>query len=462
MGKETEGDKKVDGKKIGTTLTKWIRDNWVWAAPLTYIYFTMVGMFQSWFQFNAFGINVFDFSELNDFLLAAFREPKSFLFILGLIVYLGLLLLSKRAVQLILKKCGEKGTPAHVRDIPVKLVKIVMLLAFVSLVLFAPYYIPNKLNNDYDLTWRNDFINENKRNVKVFIKDLETNGKKNEWIENLAFIGTTEKFLFFVNKSTAKVIISPVANVVQIEHIDESSTQPPLPEPPAGIVDESANQPHNSQTSGPENNVGNDNKVVVINLPDKTNQSADPAKENKGSEYHYMLKRLKLLFTGLLSKYFEDKDTIITLASTIAEDTLSLIFNKFDPDTRSTLYEWLVSLVGIDEEAIQDFIIRFDFQESKIPPSGHKVIEDLKDILSEKNYSQIVVTGYADTVGTDDLNLKLAQDRANTISNLLDQQGFNKEKIEVVSKGESELPIITMDEISEPENRRVRIEVKMN
>ena len=82
---ETDADTDADAALFG-----WFRDNWAWVAPLIYIYVTLTGMAQSWFQFNAFGINVFEFSELNDFLLAAFREPVSFLAILGLITYGGM------------------------------------------------------------------------------------------------------------------------------------------------------------------------------------------------------------------------------------------------------------------------------------------------------------------------------------------------------------------------------------
>ena len=63
------------------------RDNWTWAAPLVYLYVTIVGMVQSWFHFNEFQINVFDYAEINDFLLAAFREPKSFLYMLAMVLY---------------------------------------------------------------------------------------------------------------------------------------------------------------------------------------------------------------------------------------------------------------------------------------------------------------------------------------------------------------------------------------
>ena len=68
-----------------------LKENWKWAAPLFYIYVTIIGMVQSWLQFRVFGINVFEFSEINDFLLVAVREPLSFLVILGFVAYGGML-----------------------------------------------------------------------------------------------------------------------------------------------------------------------------------------------------------------------------------------------------------------------------------------------------------------------------------------------------------------------------------
>ena len=68
------------------SFSAWLRANWVWAAPLTYIYVTVFGMVQAWIRFNAFDINVFEFSGIEGFLMAAFREPLSFFIALWIIV----------------------------------------------------------------------------------------------------------------------------------------------------------------------------------------------------------------------------------------------------------------------------------------------------------------------------------------------------------------------------------------
>lgn len=60
-------------------------------------------------------------------------------------------------------------------------------------------------------------IHESSRNAKVLIKGFGKTGERNEWIENLSLIGTTGKYLFFLDHSTRNVLISPVSNVILIE-----------------------------------------------------------------------------------------------------------------------------------------------------------------------------------------------------------------------------------------------------
>ena len=40
---------------------------------------TFIGVIYSWRLYSLFGVNVFDFAEANDFLLAALKEPFAFL-----------------------------------------------------------------------------------------------------------------------------------------------------------------------------------------------------------------------------------------------------------------------------------------------------------------------------------------------------------------------------------------------
>ena len=57
------------------------------AGTLLYLQVNAVGVIYSWALFRNFGINVFDFAEANDFLLAAFREPFSLLSAIGILAY---------------------------------------------------------------------------------------------------------------------------------------------------------------------------------------------------------------------------------------------------------------------------------------------------------------------------------------------------------------------------------------
>jgi len=219
MNQAAEDQIQESEDQVGFDLFGWIHENWVWAAPLIYIYVTIVGMFESWFQFNAFGINVFEFSELNDFLLAAFREPLSFLAILGIIAYGSSGILAQWILQ---KRLRQKRSPERVKRLR-RLRRLFMYPSFVIFVLIAPYYGPNFLHKSYGQKWKDQFIAEPDRNVKVLIKDIEKSGTQSGWIENLSLIGTTDKFVFFVNHSTNDVLISPVSNVVLIERVKLSN-----------------------------------------------------------------------------------------------------------------------------------------------------------------------------------------------------------------------------------------------
>jgi OmpA-OmpF porin, OOP family len=70
------------------------------------------------------------------------------------------------------------------------------------------------------------------------------------------------------------------------------------------------------------------------------------------------------------------------------------------------------------------------------------------------------VTGYTDTVGSVAHNDELSRNRAAQIRQIFLDRGFPPIHIEAVGRGERELAIPTADEVDEPRNRRVTIEVR--
>lgn len=75
--------------------------------------------------------------------------------------------------------------------------------------------------------------------------------------------------------------------------------------------------------------------------------------------------------------------------------------------------------------------------------------------------STVEVTGHADTVDTPERNFKLGLDRADAVRSFLQNDGIPAAKIEITSKGDTDLAVETKDERPEPRNRRAVVNFKV-
>lgn len=72
----------------------------------------------------------------------------------------------------------------------------------------------------------------------------------------------------------------------------------------------------------------------------------------------------------------------------------------------------------------------------------------------------IVITGHTDTKGSGTVNDELSAQRAREVRQLFIDRQFPAARIESAGRGERELAVPTADEVDEPRNRRVVIEVR--
>ena len=80
--------------------------------------------------------------------------------------------------------------------------------------------------------------------------------------------------------------------------------------------------------------------------------------------------------------------------------------------------------------------------------------------LKTRPLPDIVVIGHTDTVGALDFNDKLSRARADRMRELLIERGLPAARIQAAGRGKRELLIPTDDNVSEPRNRRVEINVR--
>lgn len=99
--------------------------------------------------------------------------------------------------------------------------------------------------------------------------------------------------------------------------------------------------------------------------------------------------------------------------------------------------------------------ILFDSGKSKVKNQSLGIINKIASILNENKDWKIEIIGHTDTDGTNEENLKLSKERANTIKNALVKQGIKANRLSVSGKGESE-PITAGTSLEEKlQNRRV-------
>lgn len=89
-------------EKTDKSILVFLRDHWALVASIGYLYLSIMGMSQAYFFYQSFGINIFEFSELNDFALAAFKEPKTLLY--GLASLLSYVVIKRRKANKLLKR----------------------------------------------------------------------------------------------------------------------------------------------------------------------------------------------------------------------------------------------------------------------------------------------------------------------------------------------------------------------
>jgi outer membrane protein OmpA-like peptidoglycan-associated protein len=99
-----------------------------------------------------------------------------------------------------------------------------------------------------------------------------------------------------------------------------------------------------------------------------------------------------------------------------------------------------------------------------LTPESEAKLRALLTTLRARKAIEVVITGYTDTVGTDDYNDKLSQDRAETVKlallPILAEYGVTADSVTAVGRGKRELAVPTADNVFEPRNRRVEVTIR--
>ncbi|WP_147677694.1 OmpA family protein [Algibacter pacificus] len=101
--------------------------------------------------------------------------------------------------------------------------------------------------------------------------------------------------------------------------------------------------------------------------------------------------------------------------------------------------------------------ILFDTGKSTIKAQSAAVLADIISILKEYPTAKFTVEGHTDSVGSETLNQKLSESRANAVKDYLTSKGINTTRLSAIGYGEAKPIDTNMNRAGRANNRRVEI-----
>lgn len=106
------------------------------------------------------------------------------------------------------------------------------------------------------------------------------------------------------------------------------------------------------------------------------------------------------------------------------------------------------------------YVLYFEAGGNVLTQESQAALVAIRKEVSERAAVEVMVVGHTDRVGTADTNDRLSLKRALGIRELLIESGVAAEKLEAVGRGERDPLVPTADEVDEPKNRRVEINLR--
>lgn len=106
------------------------------------------------------------------------------------------------------------------------------------------------------------------------------------------------------------------------------------------------------------------------------------------------------------------------------------------------------------------FILYFETGGAVLTAASQAALPDVVADVRRRPAPDVAVVGHTDTVGGNDINVRISTQRAFSVRDLLIAAGLRHDVIEVSSHGENNLLVKTPDNTPEPRNRRVEVTIR--
>lgn len=150
----------------------------------------------------------------------------------------------------------------------------------------------------------------------------------------------------------------------------------------------------------------------------------------------------------------------IRLDKPYAASKRSLDANQAYQSSPDEVNERFAQALGALPARPNSYVLYFEAGGNVLTPASQAALDNIRKEIAERPASEVMVIGHTDRVGSADGNDRLSKKRAEGLRDLLIESGVPADKLEAVGRGERDPLVPTDDEVDEPKNRRVEINVR--
>ena len=133
----------------------------------------------------------------------------------------------------------------------------------------------------------------------------------------------------------------------------------------------------------------------------------------------------------------------------------SIDSNKAYQSSVEEVQERFAQALGAQPMRPRSYVLYFEAGGNTLTPESREALVSIRQEIAQRPASEVMVIGHTDRVGSVDENDRLSKMRA-----VLIESGVPASKMEAVGRGERDPLVATDDEVDEPKNRRVEINVR--
>ena len=118
------------------------------------------------------------------------------------------------------------------------------------------------------------------------------------------------------------------------------------------------------------------------------------------------------------------------------------------------------ALLAAQPPVERSYLLYFEFNDTQLTPESAAQLDSVIEQAVARRGNEIVVTGYADSVGTPQVNDLISLQRAQVIREAIIARGFDPARVYAVGRGSRNPLVSAGDQTAEQKNRRVEITVR--